>query len=36
MTMTAMAMAYIRPAGVMRQSVKPQPASGDRAGILAR
>ena len=30
--MTAMAMVYRRPAGVMRQSVKPQLASGDRAG----
>src|SRR5258708_33398014 len=31
-TMTHMAMVYRRPAGVMRQSVKPQPASWDRAG----
>jgi hypothetical protein len=31
-TMTDMAMVYRRPAGVMRQSVKPQLASGDRAG----
>jgi hypothetical protein len=30
--MTHMAMVYRRPAGVMRQSVKPQPASWDRAG----
>ena len=32
MTMTHMAMVYRRPAGVMRQSVKPQLASQDRAG----
>jgi hypothetical protein len=31
-TMTVMAMVYRRPAGVMRQSVKPQLASRDRAG----
>ena len=31
-TMTDMAMVYRRPAGVMRQSVKPQLASWDRAG----
>jgi hypothetical protein len=31
-TMTGMAMVYRRPAGVMRQSVKPQLASWDRAG----
>jgi hypothetical protein len=31
-TMTGMAMAYRRPAGVMRQSVRPQLASWDRAG----
>jgi hypothetical protein len=31
-TMTDMAMVYRRPAGVMRQSVKPQLASQDRAG----
>src|ERR1700748_2135558 len=31
-TMTHMAMVYRRPAGVMRQSVKPQLASWDRAG----
>jgi hypothetical protein len=31
MTMTGMAIVYRRPAGVMRQSVKPQPASGERA-----
>jgi len=30
--MTGMAMVYRRPAGVMRQSVKPQLASWDRAG----
>ena len=30
--MTDMAMVYRRPAGVMRQSVKPQLASWDRAG----
>jgi hypothetical protein len=30
--MTDMAMVYRRPVGVMRQSVKPQLASGDRAG----
>ena len=30
--MTHMAMVYRRPAGVMRQSVKPQLASWDRAG----
>jgi hypothetical protein len=31
-TMTPMAMVYRRPVGVMRQSVKPQLASWDRAG----
>src|ERR1043165_4025784 len=31
-TMTHMALVYRRPAGVMRQSVKPQLASWDRAG----
>src|SRR5215831_9374577 len=31
-TMTDMVMVYRRPAGVMRQSVKPQRASGERAG----
>ena len=31
-TMTGMAMVYRRPVGVMRQSVKPQPASWERAG----
>src|SRR5262252_9228646 len=30
-TMTDMVMVYRRPAGVMRQSVKPQRASGERA-----
>ena len=30
--MTHMAMVYLRPVGVMRQSVKPQLASWDRAG----
>ena len=30
--MVHMAVVYRRPAGVMRQSVKPQPASGERAG----
>ena len=31
-TMADVAMVYRRPVGVMRHSVKPQPASGDRAG----
>jgi hypothetical protein len=31
-----MAMVYRRPAGVMRHSVKPQPASGERAGHPSR
>jgi hypothetical protein len=35
-TMTDMAMVYRRPAGVMRQSVKPQLASWDRAGHPSR
>ena len=36
MTMAAMAVVYRRPAGVMRQSVKPQLASWDRAGHPSR